>query len=72
MPAKSNEKNAIADVLRNVASYHRGDGTFWVPSSAYADLGYTLGARIRRGDSKIHKSEIDPKHKGDNRCRHYT
>lgn len=72
MPAKSNEKNAIADVLRNVASYHRGEGTFWVPQAAYGDLGYTLGARIRRADSKAHQAEIDPKHKGDNRCRHYT
>lgn len=72
MSSKSKEKNAIADVLRNVASYHRGEGTFWVPSSSYCDLGYTLGARIRRADSKAHQAEYSPKHKDDARCRHHT
>lgn len=72
MSSKSKEKNAIADVLRNVASYHRGEGTFWVPSSSYCDLGYTLGARIRRADSKAYQAEYNPKHKDDARCRRYT
>jgi hypothetical protein len=66
-------KNEIAEVLRNVQGYHKGEGTFWVPQAAYTDLGFLLGAKINPAHSKIFEFESkSTKHKNDNRIRSYT
>jgi len=48
---------------------YQGVGSFWVPPSAYADLGFLLPARVRPSDSKAYQSEYNPKSKDDLRCR---
>ena len=51
------KKNECLDVLRKAAGYAKGEGTFWVPQSAYQDLGFLLGHGINpiRKDKKIER-----------------
>jgi len=73
MNSNKSTKKPIAEVLRKAATYHQGIGrSFWEPENSYPDLGYTIGAGIRPADSKIVKSDKEPKHKGDQRLREFT
>jgi hypothetical protein len=66
------KKNECLDVLRRAAGYAKGEGTFWVPQSAYQDLGFSLGHGINPALSKIYEYESkSTRHKNDDRCRNY-